>query len=121
MNLTKSAGIAALFLVIFLSGFGLHRAGKPYHTLLFTLHKLISLGALVWMLVTAARAHRAEPLSGPVWSLVIAAAVFFVATIASGGLVSLEKPAPALIARAHKLLPYITAASSAAAWFFLAR
>ena len=75
MNLSKSVGIAALFLIIFLSGYGLHRSGKPYHTLLFNLHKLVSL----------------------------------------------EKPAPAIVARAHKLLPYLTAASSAAAWVFLTR
>ena len=121
MNLSKSVGIAALFLVIFLSGYGLHRSGKPYHTLLFSLHKLISLGVMVWLLVTATRAQRVEPLSALELSLVIAATVLFVATIASGGLVSLEKPAPVAIAWVHKLLPYLTAASSAAAWVFLTR
>lgn len=121
MSTLKTIGVAALFLAIFLSGYGLHRLGKPYHTLLFTLHKLVSLGALAWLLVTAARAQRTAPLPALAFSLVVAATVFFVATIATGGLVSLEKPAPAAVAWAHKLLPYLTAASSATAWVSLSR
>lgn len=50
MGTTQSGvvGTGLLFLFIFLSGFWLSHSGKPYNTLIFTIHKLIGLAAGVF-------------------------------------------------------------------------
>lgn len=118
ITLTRAALSGAGFLLIFVLGYTLSRAGKPYPGLLFNLHKLIALAVLVLLVYTAARAHQAAPLGPLPVALTALAVLFFVATIATGGLVSTAKtiqPAPLL----HRLLPYLTLIASGAAWWML--
>jgi len=108
-----------LFLFIFLSGFWLSRAGKPYPVIVFTLHKLIALGALIFLGLAVYRTHQVFPL-GPAQMIAVgAAAVCFIATIVTGGLTSIGKPMPAVISTIHRLLPYATVLSTASVLYLL--
>lgn len=109
-----------LFVLVFAFGYGLSRLAKPYPMLWITVHKLIGLGALVYLIVTLSRAQRANPLSPLSLALAAVAGVFFVATIVTGGLVSIEKPLPAFVGVLHKLTPYLTLASTAATLWLVA-
>ncbi len=62
--------IAGLFLLfIILSGIWLSRTGRPLSVLILTLHKLISLGAVVFLAITVYRIHQAAPLiPAPTWN-----------------------------------------------------
>ena len=51
------------FLLIFFFGFWLNRSGKPYNLFIFTIHKLIALGAVVFLTMTVYNVHQAAPLS----------------------------------------------------------
>jgi hypothetical protein len=115
----RVVGAAVLFLLIFLSGFVLSRGGKPYSVLLFNLHKLIALGAVVYLGLTVSRIHQAAPLGPGQLAAVVVTGLCFVATIVTGGLVSIDKPMPAALSSIHHLLPYATLLSTAGALYLL--
>ncbi|MBN2556906.1 MAG: hypothetical protein JXA97_13290 [Anaerolineales bacterium] len=112
-----SAGLCFLF--IFLSGFWLSRSGKPYGAILFNVHKLIAVAAFVYLFITVRQVQQVTPLSPVEIAACLAAGLFFLSTVISGGLVSIEKPMPAAISTMHRLLPYFTALSAAAALYLL--
>lgn len=109
------------FLVILVSGFRLHRAGKPYGTLLLTLHKLVALGALVYLILNILHV---TPISMPAMVVGLLAGFFFVLLIASGGWISAAKQAPEAVLVVHKVLPYLAILATAAVlymFFFTGR
>lgn len=116
---TKLAITAGLFLLVFLFGFWLSRLGKPYPTLLFTLHKLVALGTLVFLGNTVYRLHQAAPLDPGHLALVAFAALCFVATMVLGGLLSTNQAMPPVIHTLHSLVPYLTLLSSGASLYLL--
>jgi hypothetical protein len=111
--------IMALFVLVFVLGFVLQRRGRPHNVLLLTAHKLLALAALILMALTVMRINRATPLDTAATSAAAATAVFFVVAIISGGLVSTDKPAPALARALHWVTPFLTIASIAATYFLL--
>jgi hypothetical protein len=111
--LLKILGTGLLFLFTFLTGFWLSRAGKPFGILLFTAHKLIALGALVFLAITIVRMHQASPLSPVALAFAGLAALCFLVTLISGGLMSIDQPLPAFLLKVHGVVPYLTLVSSA--------
>jgi hypothetical protein len=112
-----SAGL--LFLLIFLFGFWLSRSGKPYNLAVFTIHKLIALAAIVFLVTIIYKTHQAAPL-GPAQLTVIAiTAVCLAATILTGGLLSTGKSVPEIVLKVHQITPYLTVLSTAATLYLL--
>ncbi len=109
----KIAAAGLLFLLIFLSGFWLAHSGKPYGLLVFTLHKLISLGVVVFLVVTFIQYQQVLPLELVQITAVAITAVLLILTIITGGLVSVNKTMPEAVLRLHHLLPYLTVLSTA--------
>ena len=99
------------FLVILISGYRLRMRGKPYGTLLLTVHKLIPLGMLVYLFFVL---KQMSPLAPLVLVLAILGAVFFVLLIATGGVISAAKEVPPAVKIVHKLMPYFTIAVTGA-------
>ncbi|RPJ18617.1 MAG: hypothetical protein EHM33_31710 [Chloroflexi bacterium] len=114
-----SAGL--FFLLILPSGLWLRHAGKPYGFILFNLHKLIGLGVFIFLAVNIYRMNQAAPLSTLELTAWIATGLFFVATIVSGGLVSIDKSWPAVVPILHKLLPYLTVLATTISLYLLFR
>jgi hypothetical protein len=110
----------SLFLIIFGLGYWLSRLVKPYPVMLLTVHKLFGLGALIYLIVSLVRLNRVAPLSPLTLVFAAAGGVFFVATIVTGGLVSIEKPLPVIVGWLHKVTPYLTLTSTAATLWLLA-
>jgi hypothetical protein len=120
-TLIKSGGIGLLFLFTLASGLWLSRMGRPHNVLISTVHKLVALGALVLLILTAFQMNRAAGLGGLQMAVVAAAVLFFLGTIASGGwLMAAEQSAlPAFVPTAHQVLPVLTILSSAGSLFLL--
>jgi hypothetical protein len=121
MNTTqlRVAGAGLFFLLIFLSGFWLSRSGRPYPGLGFNLHKLIALGAVVFLGLMVSRVHQMVPL-GPVQMAAVAiTGLLFIGTILTGGLLSTGKSMPAAVSTIHHLVPYLTVLATAAALYLL--
>lgn len=114
--LTLAVSIIAM-LLIFLSGFWLHRSGKPYPTILFTLHKLISLALIIFLIVIATRIQRESTLTSVQLVSVISSLIFFIATIVTGGLLSVEQEMPNLVHLAHKILPFCVLLTTGASFY----
>lgn len=109
-----------LFILVLVLGFVLQRRGRPHNVLLLTAHKLIALAALIVMALTVVRANRVAPLDTAALIAAIATAVFFVVAIISGGLVSTDKPEPAVARALHWVTPFVSVAG-AVATFLLVR
>jgi len=103
------------FIMIFLSGFRLHNLGKPYRTLLLTIHKLVPVAMLVYLVLTI---RLMAPLSILAWLVCFFAGFCFVVMIATGGWISAAKEAPKAVLVIHKVMPYLTVLASAAAIYF---
>ena len=120
MNPTVRAIIAGLFfLLIFLSGIRLSRAGRPLNVGISTLHKLISLGAGVFILVTIYQRNGAVPLSTTEWTAIAITGLCFAGTVASGGVLSSEKPMPVAVLRVHQVVPVLTAIATGVTLYLL--
>ena len=115
----RIAGIALLFLIIFLSGYWLSRSGKPYGGLLFNVHKLIALGALVLLFLVIRQANGVTQLNATEIAASVVTGLFFLGMIISGGLVSTDLSLPAFVRKLHHIAPYLTALSTAVTLYLL--
>ncbi len=112
-----SAGL--FFLFIFLSGFWLNRAARPYSTLIITIHKLIALGLGIFLGWTVYQTHQAAPLTGTQVVLVAATILLFAVNVATGSLLSTNKAMPGAVSFLNKWIPYLTVIATAAMLYLL--
>lgn len=80
-----------LYLLTLVFGFGLSRVGKPYHSLLFNIHKLIALGAVILAAIRFWQIPRPGNSFALIGGLLVVAALCVIALFASGALMSAEK------------------------------
>jgi hypothetical protein len=98
----------ACILAKLLTGVALTRSGKPYGAGLLAIHKLISPAALALLYLAAQRVHAESGLDSTQIAVCVSAGVLFVASIATGGIVSVEKPMPAMVMALHRVLSFVT-------------
>lgn len=108
-----------LFLLIFLSGIWLSRTDRPLNVGLSTIHKLVSLAAGIFLLVIIYQQNRMTPLNTVEWIAIVVTGLCFLGTVASGGFLSTDKPAPVALLRVHQVVPVLTLLSSAVTLFLL--
>jgi hypothetical protein len=116
---TSTWGSIASFAIIFTLGFIMSHFGRPYGGLLFNAHKLAALAFGVFLIVRVYRINQAAGLSAPELALVILTALLFLSLAVFGGLLSTDKPVPAVINQLHHILPYLAAASTIGLGFLL--
>lgn len=116
---TKFLFAGLFFISILLSGFILSRAGRPINVFFLTVHKLISVGVVVFLAITVYRINQVTPLN----SLEIAACVitlaFFITLVATGGLLSTAKTMPTAILKVHQIMPYLAIISTGISLYLL--
>lgn len=115
----RVAAVGLAFLLIFLSGIWLSRAGKPYNTLVFAIHKLIGLAVGAFLIVTVVRTHQLAPLASIEIIAVAVTALFFVGTVVAGGMLSIDKPTPPLVSRMHLVVPFLAVLSTGGTLYLL--
>lgn len=111
------AGIFALF--IFLSGFWLSRLGKPYNGMVFNIHKLIALAAVVLFVITLYRTNQVAALRPVELAASIVTGLLILGLFATGALMSIAKPMPTIVLKLYHVIPYLAVLSTAATLFFL--
>ena len=109
----RFVGAGLFLLFIFLSGIWLSRSGKPLNGLILTIHKLISLAAGIFMIITLYRMNQAAALAATELIAAVVAALFFLGMAVSGGLLSTGKPMPPAILRLHQVVSVLTVLSTA--------
>lgn len=117
--ITKSriVTIGILFVLKFLFGFQLYCTGKPYNAIVLAIHKVLSLGIVV-LLVLGTNNARGRLDTALVMATVITG-VLFVLAIATGGLLSTDKPVPAIVSVVHKVVPVLSVLSTAIMLYLL--
>lgn len=108
-----------LFLVIIGFGFWTSRLGKPYNWLLFNIHKLIALGAVI---LAGIRIWRMDPLSTfpNLEIMLIALAVLGVISMfATGAIMSIQDEVKRIFQWIHRISAVVIALSLASALYLL--
>ena len=120
-NQLEVIGAGLFFFFIYLSGFRLRHLGKPYGSLLFNLHKLLGLAAVVFLGIVAYRYNQVSPLDP--YEIIGSAITFtlFAATITTGGLLNIDRPVPPVLKVSHQFLPYITTLATAITLYLIVR
>jgi hypothetical protein len=122
INLTpRAVAVAALLVPTVAMGYVLSSTGQPYNQVLFTVHKLMPLAALVLLDLSAYQVHRFAGLTPVDTGLAIATNLCFIATIVTGGLVSLEATMPEAVRWVHRIGPWASVISSGALLYSLWR
>ena len=120
MSATARAIVAGVFfLFIFLSGLWLSRSGRPLHAGISAIHKLISVAAGIFLIVSLYQLNRVVPLGATEWIAIVVTVLFFAGDVATGGVLSFEKPRPPVVLRLHQILPALTAVSTGVMLYLL--
>jgi hypothetical protein len=126
---SKTAICGLLVLLTLVSGVWLSHSGKPYNSMIFTIHKLIALATVIIIGVNVYHLFRVMDGNTLVALSVIAVSgLLFLALFISGallslipaGLLSLEKPLPEIILKIHQVAPLLALVSSTATFYLLA-
>lgn len=98
----RTAGIGLLLVLVFVSGYRLTTLGRPFNSVLLTVHKLISLAAAALLIVFGYGAWQIAGLGGMEGAIAAVTALAFLGAIASGGVLSTPKPRQTAILRVHQ-------------------
>ncbi len=99
--------IGALFVLMFLSGYLLLRAGRPYGAGLVTVHKLLSLANLALIALALQQLHQPDQVSGGEIATIVAAGALFLAAVLTGGWLSANKPPNKPVQLVHRIAPFL--------------
>lgn len=106
-----AAGV--LFLFTLLSGVWLSHSGRPLHTVIFTIHKLIALASIIVIADSVNHMYRTVGLQQSVVLLLMAAsALFYLALFVSGAILSRAVPSTEAILKVHQVAPLLALSSS---------
>jgi hypothetical protein len=100
-------------------GIWLSHAGKPYSSLLFNIHKLIALGAVIVTALTVYQARAAVTIGSFTLIAVVATGLLFVALFVSGALLSIGQPDSAAILIVHRVAPWLVIITAALTMYSL--
>jgi hypothetical protein len=96
-----------LFILTLAFGFWLSHLGKPYNGILFNVHKLIALGAVVVTAIQMVKLLRGMETQALVIVLLVGVALCVIALFASGALMSAGKLEYNLMLAIHRVAPFV--------------
>jgi hypothetical protein len=104
LNILSSFVIpGTLFILTLAFGFWLTQSGRPYNSLLFNVHKLVALAAVIVTVVQLVRIFKGADLSTLSIALLALAALCVVALFVSGALMSAGQLDHALLHTIHRV------------------
>jgi hypothetical protein len=98
---------SGLFILTLVFGFWLSRLGKPYNGILFNVHKLIALGAVVVTAIQMVKLLRGMEIQALVIVLLVVAALCVIALFVSGALMSAGKLEYNLMLAIHRVASFV--------------
>ena len=102
-----------LFLLTLASGIWLSNSGKPLNTVIFTIHKLIALAAVVLVVIYISNILKGMEIQALTISLLAIAGLCVLGLFASGALISLGKLNYEISLSIHRIAPLVAAAATA--------
>jgi hypothetical protein len=120
MELTSQSTLSGLlFTLTLVLGLWLSRNGKPYNSILFNVHKLAALGAVILASVQFYNFNKAEGLSALLVILILFAAGCVIGLFFSGAMMSLDQLNYAVMRAIHRAAPVLLVVIMAAAIYLL--
>lgn len=105
--------IGLLFLFTIVSGIWLSNSGKPLNTIIFTIHKLIALAAVIFTAIVIHNLLNIVGVENVILILIMVTDLFVLTLFLSGALLSLGKPVNDILLTIHKVIPILTVISIA--------
>jgi chromate transport protein ChrA len=121
INTTKFILPGIIFLFTLASGVWLSNAGKPYNNAIFTLHKLIALGAVVLAAIQMVKGFKTTGITPVTIGLSIITILAVIALFATGALMSLDKELYKVWLIIHQIAPAVISITSAAIIYLLTK
>jgi hypothetical protein len=119
---TKLISAGVLGIITLITGVLLSNAGRPLNAVLFNLHKIISVATVVLIIVFVIQLYKAgETKTMLEIGMIILTILFFIALVATGGMLSFEREWPAIVLKIHQVLPLVSLAFSAISSYMLIR
>jgi hypothetical protein len=113
---------AGLLLLAAATGAVTTSLGRPLNPVVSTVHKLLAVGSVVFAVFLAVDAFKIPGVGSALVVPVVAGAMLFVATFATGALLSSDKLVSVALRSAHAVIPFATMLSVVAlAWLGLRR
>ena len=121
MNITiwGIVGVLIMFVAIIGTGFWISSGGKPYNTGIFTIHKLITIAAVVVLAIITVKTHKSSGLNAAGLVGIITTGILLLGDMATGGMLSVDKIMPSIVGKMHQILPYLTTVSTGITLFLL--
>jgi hypothetical protein len=108
-----------LFILTLVFGFWLSRSGKPYHTLIFNIHKLIALAAVVVTAMQSFDALKIGETQPILIVLLIVIGVCAAALFVTGALMSAHKATGRATLTIHRIAPLLAVLAALGALYLL--
>ena len=102
------------------SGIWLSSSGKPLNTIIFTIHKLVALAAVILTAIQVYQLLRAAQIQSLLIALVVCAGLCVAALFVTGALMSLGKPFNEFLLTIHKVAPFVLASCMVVSVYLLA-
>ncbi|PKO00157.1 MAG: hypothetical protein CVU42_05295 [Chloroflexi bacterium HGW-Chloroflexi-4] len=110
-----------LFLLTLAAGFWVSKAGKPYNTGIFTLHKLLALAVVVLTTIAISGFLKTTQATSLITILIILAGLSVVALFATGALMSIQKTDNNAWLLIHQIAPFVLTGSTIAVILLLGK
>jgi len=120
-TVTKFIAPGIIILLTLASGIWLSNSGKPLNTLIFTIHKLIALGAVVMTIIQFFGAIKNGESQSMVIALLILAGLCVMALFATGALMSIGKLSYDVLLGIHRGATILAAISTTLVVYLLSR
>ncbi len=119
-NDSQTALTTCLFVLTLASGVWVNRAGKPYNSAIFTIHKFIALGTVVSAAMTVNQLRTGE-VTTLLLGTVLLASFLTIALFVSGALLSIGKPDHVAVLAIHRVALILATISGAGAAYLFAK
>lgn len=116
----KLFGIGLLYAVTIGGGFWLSHSGKPLNTLIFTIHKLVALAAVVVTAVLFWNLLKSVDTTAAILAVIIAWGLSVVALFVTGAVLS-GKVADKVMLMVHRFTPVVWVIAAGAGFFILVK
>jgi hypothetical protein len=118
-SVSRIVVIGLLFLFTFVFGIWLSNSGKPYNSVLFNIHKLIALGAVIFTAVTVYHLRADAEIRTLILGAIVITGLLFLALFVSGALLSIGKPDHVAILTIHRVAPLLAVIATALTLYLL--
>ena len=115
----KIVGSCFLFVLTVGTGIWLSSLGKPYNTVVFTFHKLISLAAIILITILIYNLFMNAEIKTLILPLITVSGLSVSALFISGILLSIGRAPDSLLKTVHSVAPVITVITTAIAIYLL--